>query len=34
VPFLLWSGVRLIRARRRWLAPPARAEIALTVAAG
>jgi len=34
VPFLLWSGVRLIRARRRWLAAPARAEIALTVAAG
>ncbi|WP_310528330.1 hypothetical protein, partial [Nocardioides sp.] len=34
VPFLLWSGVRLHRARRRWLSAPARAEIALTVAAG
>ena len=34
VPFLLWSGVRLFRARRRWLSAPARAEIALTVAAG
>jgi hypothetical protein len=33
-PFLLWSGVRLARARRRWLSAPARAEIALTVAAG
>jgi hypothetical protein len=34
VPLLLWSGVRLGRARRRWLSAPARAEIALTVAAG
>ncbi len=34
VPFLLWSSVRLHRARRRWLSAPARAEIALTVAAG
>ena len=34
VPFLLWSAVRLFRARRRWLSAPARAEIALTVAAG
>lgn len=34
VPLLLWSGVRLRRARRRWLFAPARAEIALTVAAG
>lgn len=33
-PFLLWSSVRLLRARRRWLLAPARAEIALTVAAG
>lgn len=33
-PFLLWSSVRLVRARRRWLSAPARAEIALTVAAG
>lgn len=34
VPFLLWSSVRLYRARRRWLSAPARAQIALTVAAG
>ena len=34
VPFLLWSSARLFRARRRWLSAPARAEIALTVAAG
>lgn len=34
LPFLAWSSVRLIRARRRWLSAPARAEIALTVAAG
>ncbi|MEO5663531.1 MAG: hypothetical protein ABIR39_09620 [Nocardioides sp.] len=33
-PFLVWSSVRLFRARRRWLSAPARAEIALTVAAG
>ncbi len=33
-PLLLRSGVRLRRARRRWLWAPARAEIALTVAAG
>ena len=32
VPALV--GVRLFRARRRWLSAPARAEIALTVAAG
>lgn len=34
VPFLLWSSVRLLRARRRWISAPARAEIALIVAAG
>ena len=34
MPFLLWSSVRLHRARRRWLSAPARAEIALIVAAG
>jgi hypothetical protein len=33
-PFLLWSTVRLLLARRRWLSAPARAQIALTVAAG
>ncbi|PUA81330.1 hypothetical protein [Nocardioides currus] len=32
--FLLRSGLRLRRARRRWLDAPARAEIALTVSAG
>lgn len=31
--FLLWSGVRLRRLRRRWHAPAHRARIALTVAA-
>lgn len=31
--FLLWSGTRLLRARRRWLRPPERARIVLTVAA-
>ena len=33
-PFLVWSSVRLLRARRRWLSAPVRAEIALTVSAG
>lgn len=33
-PFLLWSGARLYRARRRWRSAPARAQVALTVAAG
>lgn len=33
VPFLLWSGLRLRRARRTWLDAPERARIALTVAA-
>ena len=31
--FLAWSSVRLLRARRRWLAPAQRARVALTVAA-
>ncbi len=31
--FLSWSARRLVRARRRWLAPAERARIALTVAA-
>jgi hypothetical protein len=31
--FLGWSSVRLLRARRRWLAPAERARVALTVAA-
>lgn len=33
-PMLTWSGVRLLRARRRWLRPPERARVVLTVAAG
>ena len=33
VPFLLWSGLRLRRARSRWLAPGERARVVLTVAA-
>ncbi|WP_322920524.1 hypothetical protein [Nocardioides renjunii] len=33
VPFLAWSGVRLARARRRWLVGEERARIVLTVAA-
>ena len=33
VPFLAWSTVRLLRARRRWLAPAERARVVLTVAA-
>ena len=33
LPFLAWSGLRLRRARRRWLAPAERARVVLTVAA-
>ena len=33
LPFLAWSGWRLVRARRRWLAPAERARVVLTVAA-
>lgn len=33
LPFLVWSGLRLRRARRRWLAPEKRALVVLTVAA-
>jgi hypothetical protein len=33
VPFLAWSSWRLLRARRRWLAPAERARVVLTVAA-
>lgn len=33
LPFLAWSGARLLRARRRWLAPTERARVVLTVAA-
>lgn len=33
LPFVLWSALRLLRARRRWLAPAQRARIVLTVAA-
>lgn len=33
VPFLAWSGVRLIRARRRWIEPVVRAEVVLAVTA-
>ena len=33
LPFLAWSGRRLHRARRRWLAPEERARVVLTVAA-
>ncbi|GAA1436813.1 hypothetical protein GCM10009641_37280 [Mycobacterium cookii] len=33
LPFLAWSGWRLVRARRRWLAPEERARVVLTVAA-
>lgn len=34
VPFLLWSSLRLRRARRRWLDAPTRAQVALIVSAG
>ncbi|MBC2931925.1 hypothetical protein [Nocardioides sp. zg-1228] len=33
LPFLAWSSRRLLRARRRWLAPDERARVVLTVAA-
>jgi hypothetical protein len=33
LPFLAWSTRRLVRARRRWLAPADRARVVLTVAA-
>ena len=33
LPFLAWSTVRLVRARRRWLDPVERARVVLTVAA-
>jgi hypothetical protein len=33
VPFLLWSGWRLLRARRRWLEPAARARVVVAVSA-
>ena len=33
LPFVAWSGWRLVRARRRWLAPAERARVVLTVAA-
>jgi hypothetical protein len=33
LPFLAWSTRRLLRARRRWLAPAERARVVLTVAA-
>jgi len=33
LPFLVWSTWRLLRARRRWLAPAERARVVLTVAA-
>lgn len=33
VPFLIWSAVRLRRARRAWLRPPVRAHVVATVAA-
>jgi hypothetical protein len=33
VPFLAWSTAKLLRARRRWLAPAERARVVLTVAA-
>ena len=33
VPFLAWSAYRLLRARRRWLDAPQRAQVVLTVAA-
>jgi hypothetical protein len=33
VPFVAWSARKLLRARRRWLAPEERARIVLTVAA-
>jgi hypothetical protein len=33
LPFLLWSGLKLRRARRRWLTPAERARVVLTVAA-
>ena len=33
LPFLAWSSWRLLRARRRWLAPAERARVVLTVAA-
>ena len=33
VPFLAWSSMRLLRARRRWLDPAERARVVLTVAA-
>lgn len=34
LPFLAWSGLKLRRTRRRWLAPAERARVVLTVAAG
>ena len=34
LPFLAWSGLRLRRARRAWLAPAERARVVLTVAVG
>ena len=34
LPFVAWSGLRLRRARRRWLTPVERARVVLTVAAG
>jgi hypothetical protein len=33
VPFVAWSTVRLLRARRRWLAPARRAEVVVAVGA-
>jgi hypothetical protein len=33
LPFLAWSTWKLLRARRRWLAPAQRARVVLTVAA-
>ena len=33
VPFVAWSLVRLLRARRRWTDPAARARIVTTVRA-
>ncbi len=33
VPFLAWSSVKLVRARRRWAEPTERARVVLTVAA-
>ena len=33
LPFLVWSGVRLLRARRAWCRPGTRARVVTTVAA-